>query len=114
MSPNGWKAGENSRFASYWPSLVLQDDSNQVQEILYHNGGWIQNDLGLACQNHSAFAEVPYSISGGIDGGEVYIYQRDDQKLLVEGRKQSTSGLSVGKSMTSYFKSLEDKLLTLG
>ncbi|KAM0260397.1 hypothetical protein ACHAQJ_002799 [Trichoderma viride] len=94
MSPNGWKAGKSSRFAAYWPSLVLQDDSNQVQEIIYYNGSYTQRNLGLACQNHSAFAVVPYSVSGGMEGGENFIYQRDDQKLLVEGRQQPTTGLS--------------------
>ncbi|KAL7798574.1 hypothetical protein V8C37DRAFT_368331 [Trichoderma ceciliae] len=94
LSPNGWKAGVSSRLATYWPSLILQDDSDQVQEIYYYNGSWTQNALGLACQNHSAFAVVPYSVSAGREGGESFIYQRDDQKLLVEERKQYNAKLS--------------------
>ncbi|KAK6448336.1 hypothetical protein FP744_10004586 [Trichoderma asperellum] len=93
MSPNAWKAGVGSRFTSYWPSVVIQDDSNQVQE-LYYNGSWSQNNLGLACQNHSAFAEIPVSVKGGLMGAENFIYQRDDQKLFIEGRKQSTDSVS--------------------
>ncbi|PNP47474.1 hypothetical protein TGAMA5MH_01295 [Trichoderma gamsii] len=93
MSPNAWKAGVGSRFTSYWPSVIVQDDTSQLQEI-YYNGSWSQKDLGLACQNHSAFAEIPVSIKGGLIGAENFIYQRDDQKLFVEGRKDSTASAS--------------------
>ncbi|KAL7924018.1 hypothetical protein ACQKWADRAFT_288555 [Trichoderma austrokoningii] len=93
MSPNAWKAGVGSRFASYWPSVVVQDDTSQVQE-LYYNGSWSRNNLDLACQNHSAFAEIPLSVKGGLIGAENFIYQRDDQKLFIEGRKQSTASVS--------------------
>ncbi|UKZ59501.1 uncharacterized protein TrAtP1_000803 [Trichoderma atroviride] len=93
MSPNAWKAGVGSRFTSYWPSVIIQDDTSQLQEI-YYNGSWSQNNLGLACQNHSAFAEIPVSIKGGLIGAENFIYQRDDQKLFIEGRKDSTASVS--------------------
>ncbi|KAL7902196.1 hypothetical protein HDV63DRAFT_361023 [Trichoderma sp. SZMC 28014] len=93
MSPNAWKAGVGSRFTSYWPSVIVQDETSQLQEI-YYNGSWSQNNLGLACQNHSAFAEIPVSIKGGQIGAENFIYQRDDQKLFVEGRKDSTTSVS--------------------
>lgn len=106
MSPNAWKAGVGSRFASYWPSVVVQDETSQVQE-LYYNGSWSQNNLGLACQNHSAFAEIPLSTKGGLIGAENFIYQRDDQKLFIEGRKQSTASVSTGKFKTPLFDTVE-------
>lgn len=113
MSPNAWKAGVGSRFTSYWPSVVIQDDSNQVQE-LYYNGSWSQNNLGLACQNHSAFAEIPVSVKGGLIGAENFIYQRDDQKLFIEGRKQSKDSVSSGKLRTFSLILLSFQNLTLG
>jgi hypothetical protein len=96
MSPNAWKAGVGSRFAAYWPSVLVQDETSQLQEI-YYNGSWSQNNLDLACQNHSAFAIIPTSLKAGLIGGENFIYQRDDQKLFIEGRKDSTASVSTGK-----------------
>lgn len=111
MSPNAWKAGVGSRFTSYWPSVVVQDQSSQVQE-LYYNGSWSQNNLDLACQNHSAFAEIPVSVKGGLIGAENFIYQRDDQKLFIEGRTQSSASVSTGKLKASCFIQLNLQNLT--
>lgn len=111
MSPNAWKAGVGSRFTSYWPSVIVQDETSQLQEI-YYNGSWSQNNLGLAVQNHSAFAEIPVSIKGGQIGAENFIYQRDDQKLFIEGRKDSTTSVSTGKFNVSSFIPLSSSNLT--
>jgi hypothetical protein len=113
MSPNAWKAGVGSRFTSYWPSVLIQDDTSQLQEI-YYNSSWSQKSLGLSCQNHSAFAEIPVSIKGGMIGAENFIYQRDDQKLFIEGRTQSTASVSTGKFQATSFISLSSSNLTSG
>jgi hypothetical protein len=113
MSPNAWKAGVGSRLTSYWPSVIVQDDTSQLQEI-YYNGSWSQNNLGLACQNHSAFAEMPVSIKGGLTGAENFVYQRNDQKLFIEARKDSTASASTGKFGATSFIPLRASNLTLG
>ncbi|KAL7942615.1 hypothetical protein V8C42DRAFT_354739 [Trichoderma barbatum] len=94
MSSKGWKAAENSKVATYWPSVIFQDDSDHMQEAYYANLTWAQSAVGLECRNNSAFAEVPYSVNAGRFRGERLIYQRDDQKLLVEERDNSTDKLS--------------------
>ncbi|EHK18003.1 uncharacterized protein TRIVIDRAFT_226121 [Trichoderma virens Gv29-8] len=96
MSSKGWKAAGDSKIATYWPSVIFQDGSGQMQEAYYANLTWAQTAVGLKCQNNSAFAEVPYSVIAGRFGGERLIYQRDDQKLLVEERNNSTNKLSIG------------------
>jgi hypothetical protein len=102
MSTYGWKVGVSSRLAAYWPSVIFQDDSGQIQEAYYANLGWTQKGLGLKCQNHSAFIEVPYSINAGREGGEKIIYQRDDQKLLIEERTQLTADLTACEFITCF------------
>ncbi|KAF3075905.1 hypothetical protein CFAM422_001637 [Trichoderma lentiforme] len=96
MSSKGWKAAGDSKIASYWPSVIFQDDSDQMQEAYYANLTWAQSELGLKCQNNSAFAEVPYSVAAGRFGGEKLIYQQDDQKLRIEERNNSTDKFHVG------------------
>lgn len=103
MSTNGFSAGASSRLATYWPSVIFQDDSGQVREAYYAEPGWTQSALGLQCQNHSAFAEVPYSINAGREGGEKVIYQRDDQKLRIGERTQFTTDVSAGESISPSF-----------
>ncbi|KAK0761409.1 hypothetical protein N5P37_006359 [Trichoderma harzianum] len=96
MSSKGWKAAGDSKIASYWPSVIFQDDSDQMQEAYYANLTWAQSEVGLKCQNNSAFAEVPYSVAAGRFGGEKLIYQQDDQKLHIEERNNSTDKFNVG------------------
>lgn len=112
MSTKGWKTAKGSRLAAYWPSVILQDDKDQMQEAYYANLTWAEKPVGLICQNHSAFAEVPYSVNTGRSGGEKLIYQRDDQKLLVEERNNLTDQLTAGESTTSLFQPLHPKVLT--
>ncbi|KAL6898211.1 hypothetical protein GGI43DRAFT_428447 [Trichoderma evansii] len=96
MSPNGWKAAPNTRIAAYWPSVIYQDESNQMKEAYDANLTWAQSAVGLQTRNGSPFAEVPYSVNAGRFGGEKILYQRDDQKLILEERTTLTNKLSVG------------------
>ncbi|KAJ4854846.1 uncharacterized protein T069G_10404 [Trichoderma breve] len=95
MSSKGWKAAGDTKIATYWPSVIFQDNSDQIQEAYYANLTWAQSEVGLKCQNRSAFAEVPYSVTAGRFGGEKIIFQQDNQKLLVEERDNSTDKLDV-------------------
>ncbi|KAM0455653.1 hypothetical protein ACHAPV_007731 [Trichoderma viride] len=52
--------------------------------------------MGLRSRNGSALAEVPSSVVEGRFGGDKILYQRDDQKLILEGRTNLTNKLSVG------------------
>ncbi|KAL9488804.1 hypothetical protein ACSS6W_001081 [Trichoderma asperelloides] len=96
MSPNGWKAAANTRIAAYWPSVIFQDERNQMQEAYDANLTWVQSSVGLQCRNGSTFAEVPYSVNAGRFGGDKILYQRDDQKLILEERTNLTNKLNVG------------------
>ncbi|PNP41792.1 hypothetical protein TGAMA5MH_06385 [Trichoderma gamsii] len=96
MSPNGWKASPNTRLAAYWPSVIFQDGNNQVQEAYDANLTWARSSKGLKSRNGSALAEVPSSVLGGRFGGDKILYQRDDQKLILEGRTNLTNKLSIG------------------
>lgn len=98
MSPNGWKAAANTRIAAYWPSVIFQDERNQMQEAYDANLTWVQSSVGLQCRNGSTFAEVPYSVNAGRFGGDKILYQRDDQKLILEERTNLTNKLNVGES----------------
>ncbi|PTB38099.1 hypothetical protein M441DRAFT_29503 [Trichoderma asperellum CBS 433.97] len=94
ISSLGLKPAANSRLATYWPSLIFQDELNQLQETYYTTSNkWLQNPLNLPSQNHSALVEVAYSTSSARQGGGNFIYQGDDQKLLAEGRSSSTASL---------------------
>jgi hypothetical protein len=97
MSSKGWKAGANSRLASYWPSVIYQDGDNLMQEAYCANLTWNQEKVGLKCHEGSAFAEIPYSVNTAGSGGERIIYQRDDQKLHVAKRANLTDELSTGE-----------------
>lgn len=98
ISSLGLKPAANSRLATYWPSLIFQDELNQIQETYYTTSNkWLQNPLDLPSQNHSALVEVAYSTSSARQGGGNFIYQGDDQKLLAEGRSSSTASLKAGK-----------------
>ncbi|OTA08629.1 hypothetical protein A9Z42_0003280 [Trichoderma parareesei] len=94
ISSKGWKAGTNSRLASYWPSVIYQDSDNLMQEAYCANLTWNQEKVGLKCHEGSAFAEIPYGVDTAGSGGERIIYQRDDQKLLVAERANLTDELS--------------------
>lgn len=104
ISSLGLKPGANSRLATYWPSLIFQDDVNQLQETYYTTSNkWLQNPLNLSSQNHSALAEVTYSTNSARQGGGNFIYQGDDQKLLAEGRSSSTATLKAGELIVKVF-----------
>ncbi|PTB76445.1 hypothetical protein M440DRAFT_1333822 [Trichoderma longibrachiatum ATCC 18648] len=94
MSSKGWKAGSNSRLASYWPSLIYQDGDNLMQEAYCANLTWSQEKVGLKSHEGSVFAEIPYSVNAAASGGERIIYQSDDRKLLVMKRNNLTDELS--------------------
>lgn len=107
ISSLGLKPGANSRLATYWPSVIFQDDLNQLQETYYTTSNkWLQNPLKLSPQNHSALAEVAYSASSARQGGGNFIYQGDDQKLFAEGRSSSTAILKAGKLIARVLFSL--------
>ncbi|KAK1254112.1 hypothetical protein MKX08_008107 [Trichoderma sp. CBMAI-0020] len=94
ISSLGLKPGPNSRLATYWPSLIFQDDLNQLQETYFTTSSkWLQNPLNISPQNHSALAEIVYSASSARKGGGNFIYQGGDQKLQAEGRSSSTTSL---------------------
>ncbi|EHK46638.1 hypothetical protein TRIATDRAFT_141422 [Trichoderma atroviride IMI 206040] len=94
ISSLGLKPGPNSSLATYWPSLIFQDDLNQLQETYFTTSSkWLQNPLNISPQNHSALAEIVYSVSSARKGGGNFIYQDGDQKLQAEGRSSSTTSL---------------------
>lgn len=107
ISSLGLKPGPNTRLATYWPSLIFQDDLNQLQETYYTTSSkWLQNPLNISPQNHSALVEIVYSASSARKGGGNFIYQGDDQKLQAEGRSSSTTSLKAGKSTVNVTISL--------
>lgn len=62
--------------------------------------------MGLRSRNGSALAEVPSSVVEGRFGGDKILYQRDDQKLILEGRTNLTNKLSVGEFLFSNQESI--------
>ncbi|KAL7893630.1 hypothetical protein HDV63DRAFT_183290 [Trichoderma sp. SZMC 28014] len=96
MSPNGWKASPNSRLAAYWPSVIFQAENNGLQEAYDANLTWVRNPKGLQSRNGSALAELPSSVIEGRFGGDRILYQRNDQKLIIQGRTNLTNKLSLG------------------
>jgi hypothetical protein len=100
ISSLGLKPGANTRLATYWPSVIFQDDLNQLQETYFTTSSkWLQNPLNVSPQNHSALAEIVFSASSARSGGGNFIYQDDDHKLQAEGRSSSTTALKAGKSI---------------
>ncbi|KAK4066247.1 uncharacterized protein Triagg1_8079 [Trichoderma aggressivum f. europaeum] len=85
INPKAYKAGPNTRIASYWPSVIFQNEVNQLEEAYFTTQSvWNHQLLNLSSTNHSALAEVPYW--GGRTGSANFIYQRDDQRLFAERR----------------------------
>ncbi|KAL6812894.1 hypothetical protein GGI42DRAFT_313168 [Trichoderma sp. SZMC 28013] len=91
INSKAYKAGPNTRLASYWPSLIWQNDVNQLEEAYFTvQSVWDQQLLNLSSVNHSALVEVPYW--GGRTGSANFIYQRDDQRLFAEWRVNASVG----------------------
>lgn len=109
MSSNGWKAAANTRLAAYWPSVIFQDESNQMQEVYDANLTFVRSAVGLKSRNGSAFAELPYSVTAGRYGGEKILYQRDDQKLILEERSNLTNKLNVGEFLFNQIYSIPNQ-----
>lgn len=107
ISSLGLKLGPNSRLATYWPSVIFQDDLNQLQETYFTTAAkWLQNPLNVSPQNHSALVEIVYSASSARKGGGNFIYQDGNQKLQAEGRSSSTTALKAGKFIANVTISL--------
>ncbi|KAL7910536.1 hypothetical protein GGI35DRAFT_370992 [Trichoderma velutinum] len=89
------RARPNTRLAAYWPSVIFQNQVNQIEEAYYsiHNR-WNQQLLNLSSLNHSALAEVPHW--GGRTGSANFIYQRDDRRLFAEWRVNASVGAAAG------------------
>jgi hypothetical protein len=107
LSSFTFTSGTSSRLVSYWPSIIFQDGSNQVQGIVYNwsepgnKEGWYQSPLDLRGWNGSGLAAVPLR-QDYADGGVNLFYQRDDQKLLAYSGNISI-GWSVGRrSVLNY------------
>jgi hypothetical protein len=87
--------------ATYWPSIVFQDESYMLQEILYNgsllgnSGGWSQSAMNINGLNNSGLANVPLTADGSF--GVSVFYNRDDQKLFAVERNQSVGGWIPGK-----------------
>jgi hypothetical protein len=101
ISTHDFKIGTFSRMATYWPSLVFQDDSYMLQEILYNGslpgniGNWLQSAVNVNGLNHSGLANVPLTANGNY--GVSILYDRNDQKLFDLQRNQSVGGWIPGK-----------------
>ncbi|PNP59162.1 hypothetical protein THARTR1_01410 [Trichoderma harzianum] len=91
IAPMAIRAGPNTRLAAYWPSVIFQNQVNQIEEAYYStHSSWNQQLLNLSSVNHSALAEVPYW--GGRTGSANFIYQRDDRRLFAEWRVNASVG----------------------
>ncbi|KAM6478336.1 hypothetical protein HDV62DRAFT_190439 [Trichoderma sp. SZMC 28011] len=91
IDPLAYKAGPNTRIATYWPSVIFQNEVNQLEEAYFSTKSvWSQQLLNLSSTNHSALVEVPYW--GGRTGSANFIYQRDDGRLFAESRVNSSVG----------------------
>ncbi|KAL7935643.1 hypothetical protein V8C35DRAFT_297863 [Trichoderma chlorosporum] len=85
------RAGPDTRLAAYWPSVIFQNEVNQIEEAYYSiRRSWGQKLLNLSSLNHSALVEVPYS--GTRSGSANFIYQRDDNQLFAEWRANASVG----------------------
>ncbi|KAI9776814.1 MAG: hypothetical protein M1839_009365 [Geoglossum umbratile] len=88
LSPLGYKADPNSSLVSYWPSLVLQDDKGNLEEIFFsvnppaHWGNQSFDARGLV---GSDLVELPTTTN--YSALSVF-YQRDDGKLAEWGWAQ--------------------------
>ena len=103
ISRYSFSAGSNTRMGSYWPSLIFQDASESVQEIIWNKSlsisdsdGWSQRSIGVQGWSHSGLAEVPLSPNFANYGVNL-LYQRDDGKLIDFSRNNSLTGWSIGK-----------------
>jgi hypothetical protein len=106
ISTHSFKIGAFSRMATYWPSIVFQDDSYMLQEILFNqsqqgnSGGWLQSAMNVDGLNNSGLANVPLTANGNF--GVSVFYDRNDQKLFELARNQSVGGWIPGKYESRY------------
>jgi hypothetical protein len=106
ISTHSFKIGAFSRMATYFPSIIFQDDSYMLQEILYNgtipgnSGGWSQSAMNVNGLNNSGLADVPLTANGNF--GVSVFYNRNDQKLFDLARNQSVGGWTPGKCGPCY------------
>ena len=106
ISTHSFKVGSFSRMATYWPSIVFQDDSYTLQEILFNgslpgnSGGWLQSAMNINGLNNSGLANVPLTADGNF--GVSVFYDRNDQKIFDLERNQSVGGWIPGKCRPCY------------
>jgi hypothetical protein len=71
-----------------WPSIIFQDDSNMLQEILLNtttpgnDGGWSHSAVDVNGLSNSGLADVPLTANGNF--GVNLFYDRNDQSMLKE------------------------------
>lgn len=92
LTQNTITAGSQTRLTTYWPFIIWEDSSNNLQEIVYD------------CTVPGCWSMAPVNVSASANGGLVIVpqtqnltemdvfYQRDDGKVIDYSRN-STSGL---------------------
>jgi hypothetical protein len=92
LTQNTITAGSQTRLTAYWPFIIWEDSSNNLQEIVYD------------CTVPECWSMAPVNVSASANGGLVIVpqtqnltemdvfYQRDDGKV-VDYSRNSTSGL---------------------
>jgi hypothetical protein len=79
--------------ATYWKSIVFQDDSYVLQEILAASD-WEQSSLDVIGVNNSGLAIIPWTAD---ENSTSVFYDRNDNKLFNLQGNQSVSRWVPGK-----------------
>lgn len=96
---------QNTRLASYWPSVIYQNEDNTLSEVHYNcsiglNKCWYTENLDLKAYGPSAaLAEGPL---GTNFSGKYLFYQREDEVLVERGWKNDTRTWFDSKSIPLF------------
>jgi hypothetical protein len=93
LSALGIPLSATSKFVTYWPSVMYQTATGEVQEIILHNG-WHNKTTNHTALAGSALVEIPFQADYP-DGGNHVFYQEDDGTLF-SAVGNSSAGWSTG------------------
>lgn len=92
-SPLGITLSSTSKIVSYWPSVIYQSATGDLQEIVL-SGSWNIKSMGNTALSGGGLVVIPLQ-SNYPDGGNHVFFQRDDN-TMVEITGNSSAGWSTG------------------
>jgi hypothetical protein len=80
LSKLGIPLSATSKYVTYWPSIIYQTSTGDLQEIILYNG-WHNKTTGHTALAGSALVEIPFQADYP-NGGNHLFYQQDDGTLV--------------------------------